>query len=66
MTERRAVVTPADIAFVRQAVTDYRLFAEALERTDEPRAAGQMRAQQFYAERFLGRLLAGPSTEEGA
>jgi len=56
MTERTAVVTDQDVAFLRLAKKHYGTLAEALERKGEDRAAGRMRAQEFYAERFLARL----------
>lgn len=56
MAERTVTVTDQDVAFVWLAREHYRVFAEAAEQQHEARTAGLMRAQEFYAERFLVRL----------
>jgi len=59
MNERTVTITDDDVCFVETAREHYALFAEAAERQGEPRTVGTMRAQEFYAERFLLRLRRG-------
>jgi rubrerythrin len=54
--ERTVTVTSDDIAFVAKAKEHYDIFAEVADRQGEPRTAGILRKQAFYAERFLIRL----------
>lgn len=60
MREWAVTITDDDVRFVETARHDYRVLAEKLEQPGatpaEVRAAGYMRAQEFYAERFLSRL----------
>ncbi len=56
MSDRQATITDDDIRFVERAREHYKLFAETCDRQGEERTAGLMRAQEFYAERFLLRL----------
>jgi len=58
VNERTVTITDDDVRFVQRAMQDYRILAERMEKCDEARAAGLMRAQEFYAERFLVRLRA--------
>ena len=56
MSDRTVTITDDDVRFVTRAKEHYRVLAEAMERGDETRSAGLMRAQEFYAERFLIRI----------
>lgn len=56
MAERTVTITDRDVEFVRLALEHYRIFAEAADRQGQDRTAGIMRAQEFYAKRFLTRL----------
>lgn len=56
MNERTVTITDDDVRFVARAKEHYKLFAEVMERAGETRSAGAMRAQEFYAERFLARI----------
>ena len=60
MRERKVTITEDDVRFGENARADYKRFAEAFEKHGtthkEAQAAGLMRKQEFYAERFLLRL----------
>jgi len=63
VNERTVTITDRDVEFVRLAVQHYRVFVEASKRQekvldDAKRTTGILRAQEFYAERFLVRLRA--------
>ena len=58
--EWTATITNADVRFVEQAREHYKMLAEGVEKEgsdrQHQRTAGIMRAQEFYAERFLVRI----------
>jgi len=60
VADRTVTITDDDVRFVEVALKHYRMFAEQAEEhrgdRDFERAAGLMRAQEFYAERFLIRI----------
>ena len=57
MSEFLASLTDDDVAFVKLACRHYTIFAEQAEKAeDESQMAGLMRAQEFRAEQFLGRI----------
>ena len=56
MNEREVTITDDDVRFVEKARDHYKIFAEQAEKQREPGMAGLMRAQEFYAERFLLRI----------
>ena len=60
MKEWTVTITDDDVRFVELARKHYKLFAETVEEqvgvADSSRTAGVLRAQEFYAERFLLRI----------
>ena len=56
MGERQVTITDDDVRFVEEALKHYKIFAEGCDMQGEARTAGLMRAQEFYAERFLLRM----------
>lgn len=55
--EITVALTVEDVAFIRAARTHYRLFAEVSEKQGQPKTAGTLRSQEFYAERLLERVI---------